>query len=120
MILFGDVLAWHLTDHLQRSVHIGPEDFVFTQEFGGPLNPDVLRRDVLYSALYDFSGVLGVGLMRRASSTHVSLRIRHEILHCINPLEEHSSSEEFYIISTSLREDAKDNREKIGEFIDSK
>jgi hypothetical protein len=26
----------------------------------------------------------------------------------------------FYIISTSLREDAKDDREEIGEFIDSK
>ena len=56
VILFGEVLAGHLTDHLQRSAHIGPEDFVFTNESGGPLNPDVLRRDVLYSAL-DRSGI---------------------------------------------------------------
>ena len=50
-ILFGDVLSRNLTDHLQGSRHIGPEDFVFSKEAGGPLHPDILRRDVLYSAL---------------------------------------------------------------------
>ena len=59
-------MSWHLTDHLQRSVHIGPEDFVFTQEFGGPLNPDVLRRDVLYPAL----DRTGISRPKRASGFH--------------------------------------------------
>lgn len=66
VILFGDVLAGHLTNHLQGSAHIGPEDFVFAQEAGGPLNPDVLRRDVLYPAL-DRSGI---ARPKRASGFH--------------------------------------------------
>jgi len=56
-ILFGEVLAKNLTDHMQSSAHIGPEDFVFSHEKGGPLHPDILRRDVLNSAL-DRSGIL--------------------------------------------------------------
>ena len=66
VILFGEVLARHMTDHLQRSVHIGPEDFVFAHDSGGPLNPDVLRGDVLYPAL-DRSGI---PRPKRASGFH--------------------------------------------------
>lgn len=37
--------------HLDRPEHIGPEDFVFCREDGGPLDPDHLRRSVLYPAM---------------------------------------------------------------------
>jgi integrase len=37
--------------HSEASNRIGPEDFVFCKDDGSPLNRDVLRRDVLYSAL---------------------------------------------------------------------
>ena len=40
-----------LSEHRQRSAHTGPEDFIFSKPDGSPLNPDVLRRDVLYPAL---------------------------------------------------------------------
>jgi integrase len=77
VLLFGEVLAGHLTDHLQRSAYIGPEDFVFTNESGGPLNPDVLRRDVLYSAL-DRSGI---ARPKRASGFHT---FRHSAASFLN------------------------------------
>jgi integrase len=77
VIFFGEVLAEHLTNHLQRSAHIGPEDFVFTNESGGPLNPDVLRRDVLYSAL-DRSGIVRP---KRASGFHT---FRHSAASFLN------------------------------------
>jgi integrase len=50
-IRFGEVLARVLTDHMQTSQHIGPEDFVFCKPDGSPYHPDVLRKDVLYPAL---------------------------------------------------------------------
>jgi integrase len=77
VILFGDVLARHLTDHLQRSARIGPEDFVFAHDSGGPLNPDVLRRDVLYPTL-DRMGILRP---RRSSGFHA---FRHSAASILN------------------------------------
>lgn len=50
-IWFDDILKQLLSEHRQRSAHTGPEDFVFSKPDGSPLNPDVLRRDVLYPAL---------------------------------------------------------------------
>jgi integrase len=50
-IWFDDVLARVLAEHRQNSRFTGPEDFVFAKPDGSPLNPDVLRRDVLYPAL---------------------------------------------------------------------
>jgi len=50
-IRFGAGLAKILTDHLQNSQPLGPEDFVFCKLDGSPYHPDVLRRDVLYPAL---------------------------------------------------------------------
>jgi len=76
-ILFGEMLSRHLTDHLQGSCHIGPEDFVFSKEAGGPLHPDILRRDVLYSAL-DRSGisrptrVSGFHMFRHSAATFLN------------------------------------------------
>ena len=40
-----------MTEHLGKSSRIGSEDFVFANIDGSPLNPDVLRRDVLNPAL---------------------------------------------------------------------
>ena len=46
-IWFDDVLAGVLAEHRQNSRYTGPDDFVFAKPDGSPLNPDVLRRDVL-------------------------------------------------------------------------
>jgi len=50
-VLFGEALKNALKDHLQISMHVGPEDFVFSKADGSTLHPDVLRRDVLYPVL---------------------------------------------------------------------
>jgi integrase len=50
-IYFGDTLASTITEHHQRTDYRGPEDFVFCGKDGSPLNPDVLRKDVLYPIL---------------------------------------------------------------------
>jgi integrase len=47
-ILFGGALFVALNQQLQNSKHTKPEDFVFCKPSGEPLNPDVLRRDILY------------------------------------------------------------------------
>jgi integrase len=50
-VLFGEASKNALKDHLQISMHVGPEDFVFSKADGSTLHPDVLRRDVLYPVL---------------------------------------------------------------------
>jgi integrase len=50
-IYFGDTLASALTERHERTSHRDPEDFVFCSKDGSPLNPDVLRKDVLYPIL---------------------------------------------------------------------
>lgn len=40
-----------LEEHRQNTSHQSDEDFVFCKPDGAPLNPDVIRRDVLYPAL---------------------------------------------------------------------
>jgi integrase len=50
-VWFDDVLTRVLVEHRRNSVHVSPDDFVFCKLDGSPLNPDVLRRDVLYPAL---------------------------------------------------------------------
>ena len=50
-IWFDVKLTQILTEHRDNSSHTAPDDFVFCGPDGGPLNPDVLRRDVLYPAL---------------------------------------------------------------------
>lgn len=48
---FGAVLGQTLALHRRNSVHKRPDDFVFSKSDGSPLQPDLLRRDVLYPAL---------------------------------------------------------------------
>ncbi len=50
-IPIGDVLAEALTEHLRNSKYTGTDDFVFSKPDGSPLDPDVLRKDVLYPTL---------------------------------------------------------------------
>jgi integrase len=50
-IYFGNALASALTEHSRQSPSIGPDGFVFCKKDGSPLNPDVLRKDVLYPIL---------------------------------------------------------------------
>jgi integrase len=50
-IPFGEVLGQTLACHRQNSLHVQPENFVFAKSDGSPLQPDLLRRDVLYPAL---------------------------------------------------------------------
>jgi integrase len=51
VIYFGPSLLSALTLQKQNSNHNNPDDFVFCKEEGSSLNPDVLRRDVLYPTL---------------------------------------------------------------------
>lgn len=48
---FGEVLRQTLMPHRQNSLHTRPEDFVFCKSDGSPLQPDMLRREVLYPTL---------------------------------------------------------------------
>jgi integrase len=50
-IPLGDVLVDLFVAHFKCSVFTGPEDFVFCNGDGKSLNPDVLRKDILYPAL---------------------------------------------------------------------
>jgi integrase len=50
-IPFGEVLRQTFVLHRQNSLHTQPENFVFSKSDGSPLQPDRLRRDVLYPAL---------------------------------------------------------------------
>ena len=50
-IWFDAKLAEVLSEHRNNSPHSSPDDFVFCKSDGSPLNPDVLRRDVLYPTL---------------------------------------------------------------------
>jgi excisionase family DNA binding protein len=56
-LYFGEGLTQALTEHSQKAARKSPEDFVFCKPDGGPLHPDVLRKDVLYPAL-DRLGIL--------------------------------------------------------------
>ena len=76
-IYFGDVLASALTDHYERTGHRGPEGFVFCRKDGSPLNPDVLRKDVLYPIL----DRLGISRRSGASGFHT---FRHSAASILN------------------------------------
>ncbi len=77
LIAFGEILSGVLTQHLQSSRHIGPEDFVFCKPDGFPPHPDVLRRDVLYPVL----DRLGIPRPARAAGFHT---FRHSAASIIN------------------------------------
>jgi integrase len=62
---------------LQNTIHTAPDDFVFCKQDGGPLNPDVLRRDVLYPML----DRLGISRTSRSSGFHT---FRHSAASIVN------------------------------------
>ena len=74
---FGSALAEALKVHLRDSLRTGTEDFVFCKPDGSPLNPDVLRRDVLYPAL----DRLGIPRSSRNAGFHT---FRHSAASFIN------------------------------------
>ena len=77
LIYFGPSLLAALMAQKQNSNHNGPEDFVFCKEDGSPLNPDVLRRDVLYPTL----DRLGIARTSRAAGFHT---FRHSAATIVN------------------------------------
>jgi integrase len=77
IIYFGPSLLGALTSQKQNSNHDSAEDFVFCKEDGSPLNPDVLRRDVLYPAL----DRLGISRTSRAAGFHT---FRHSAATIVN------------------------------------
>ena len=77
VIYFGPSLLSALASQKQNSNHNRPEDFVFCKEDGSPLNPDVLRRDVLYPVL-DRIGILRTS---RAAGFHT---FRHSAATIVN------------------------------------
>jgi integrase len=74
---FGDGLAQPLLEHRQNAVNKQPDDFVFCRRDGTPLNPDVLRKDVLYPVL----DRLGIPRSSGASGFHT---FRHSAASFIN------------------------------------
>jgi integrase len=76
-IYFGEALWQALTQQSLGSVHKGAEDFVFARNDGTPLNPDVLRKDVLYHSL----DRLGIPRNSGASGFHT---FRHSAASFIN------------------------------------
>jgi integrase len=76
-IPFGDGLALPLLEHQQNAVHRQPEAFVFCRQDGTPLNPDVLRKDVLYPTLDRLgipraSGASGFHTFRHSAATFIN------------------------------------------------
>ncbi len=76
-IYFGEHLRLVLMEHRQRSLHSSPDDFVFCKSDGSPLNPDILRRDVLYPAL----DRLGIPRSTRCAGFHT---FRHSAATIVN------------------------------------
>ncbi|HSS98245.1 MAG TPA: site-specific integrase [Terriglobales bacterium] len=76
-IFFGPSLLSALMSQMQNSKHIDSADFVFCKEDGSPLNPDVLRRDVLYPVL----DRLGIPRSSRAAGFHT---FRHSAATIVN------------------------------------
>jgi integrase len=77
VIYFGPSLLAALMAQRQNSNHGGLDDFVFCKDDGSPLNPDVLRRDVLYPTL----DRLGIARSSRAAGFHT---FRHSAATIVN------------------------------------
>jgi integrase len=74
---FGDGLAQPLLECYQTAVHKQLKDFVFCKRDGTPLNPDVLRKDVLYPVLDRLgipraSGVSGFHTFRHSAASFIN------------------------------------------------
>jgi integrase len=76
VIYFGPSLLSALMAQKQNTNH-RTDDFVFCKEDGTPLNPDVLRRDVLYPTL----DRIGIARSRRAAGFHT---FRHSAATIVN------------------------------------
>ncbi len=76
-IPFGGALGQALSEHLKNTQYKGPTDFVFCKKDGTPLNPDVLRKDILYPVL-DRLGIL------REKGTSGFHKFRHSAASIIN------------------------------------
>jgi integrase len=77
LIYFGPSLLAALLAQKQNSNRNGPDDFIFCKEDGSTLNPDVLRRDVLYPTL----DRLGIPCSRRTAGFHT---FRHSAATIVN------------------------------------
>jgi integrase len=77
VIYFGPALSSALKAQRQNSNHTAEGDFVFCKQDGSALNPDVLRRDVLYPAL----DRLGIPRKARAAGCHT---FRHSAATIVN------------------------------------
>jgi integrase len=77
VIYFGPSLLSALTAQKRNSIHGGQDDYVFCKDDGSPLNPDVLRRDVLYPTL----DRLGIARNSRAAGFHT---FRHSAATIVN------------------------------------
>jgi integrase len=69
-IQLAQELVEALADHQEASDFSSPEDFIFCQLDGAPLDPDYLRREVLYPAM-DRAGI------KRGARTHGFHILRH-------------------------------------------
>ena len=76
-IPLGGALSETLRNHREKSSHRGPDDFVFCKRDGSPLDPDVLRKDVLYPIL----DRLGIPRKKGASGFHT---FRHSAASIVN------------------------------------
>ena len=77
IIPIGVALTETLRNHREKSSHRGPDDFVFCKRDGSPLDPDVLRKDVLYPIL----DRLGIPRKKGASGFHT---FRHSAASIVN------------------------------------
>ena len=76
-LAMSDLLLRLLVEHRQASEFTEPEDFVFCQADGKPLDPDSLRRSGIYPAMRK----AGVPFRNRASGTHAFRHLAASIIH---------------------------------------
>jgi integrase len=76
-ILLGSALGETLRNHREISSHSGLDNFVFCKKDGSPLDPDVLRKDILYPIL----DRLGIPRAKGASGFHT---FRHSAASIVN------------------------------------
>lgn len=80
-IRIPEMLARLFEDHHDQSRWGSPSDFVFCREDGAPLNPDTLRKDVLYTAIAAAGierekGAHGFHLFRHSAASIVHTQTR--------------------------------------------
>lgn len=73
----SDVLHDALMGHRAGSRHTDPDDYVFGDPVGRPVNPDFLRMQVLYPALER----AGIPRMRRGSGLHLFRHTAASLVH---------------------------------------